>query len=130
MEHLNADQVLALSPKEQYLYFVHKVVASKEVWGLYDEAREGWAMTKNEAGQERLPLWPTVNFAEECRKDRWQATSPLPMDVEIFVRETLDELIDQQRGLSIFYLEGQGGLDIEPEQLRKDLVTLLRHREG
>ena len=130
MQHLNHEQVLALEPREQYLYFVHKVVATGEIWGLYDEEKSGWAMTRNEAGQELLPLWPTVVFAEEARREQWEACTPLPMDIEIFVRETLDELVDQGRGLSVFYLDEQGGLDIEPEQLRKDLLTLKQHQEG
>jgi hypothetical protein len=130
MEHLTDEQVLALEPREQYLYFVHKVVGTGEVWGLFDEEKKGWAMTRDEAERELLPLWPTVIFAENCRQGPWLACTPLPMDVDVFVRETLDELIDQDRGLSLFYLEEDGGLDIAPEQLRQDLLTLLRHRRG
>ena len=56
-----------------------------------------------------MPIWPTAAFAEDARQEQWQSFTPLVMDLDIFIRETLDELIDQGRGLSVFYLDGQGG---------------------
>ncbi len=130
MEHLNQEQVLALEPRDQYLYFVYKVVATGEIWGLHNDDMNGWAMTTTDGNKELLPIWPTAAFAEDARQEQWQSFTPLVMDLDIFIRETLDELIDQGRGLSVFYLDGQGGLDIEPEQLRKDVLTLKQHQEG
>ena len=124
MQNLDAEQLAAMSPQEQYLYFVHTVAETGEIWGLFDEDREGWMMTRDGDERELLPVWPTVFWAEACRKDAWLNGTPLPMTVATFVRETLDELIDMNRGLSVFYLESEGGLDIAPEQLRKDLLTL------
>ena len=124
MQHLDPEQLAAMSPQEQYLYFVHTVAETGEIWGLYDEDLIGWFLTRDADDRELLPVWPTVQYAEACRKGAWLNGSPLPMSVATFVRETLDELIDMTRGLSVFYLEEEGGLDIAPQQLRKDLLTL------
>jgi len=124
MNTFTPEQLIDLPPREQYIAFVKLIVQQEEVWGLYDEDQSGWALS-HDGERERLPLWPSVHLAEACRRGDWLNCTPLPMDVHVFVRETTDELIDAKRGLSVMYIEGQGGLDIEPEQLRKDLLTLM-----
>lgn len=121
---MSPEQLNPLSPREQYVLFVKTVARQGEIWGLYDEDREGWAMT-HDGERERLPLWPNVQLAEAQRREQWLNCTPLPMEVELFIRETTDELIDTGRGLSILYNETEGGLDIEPTQLRQDLMLLL-----
>ena len=124
MNTFTPEQLVSLPPLEQYVAFVKLIAQQQEIWGLYDEDQSGWALS-HDGERERLPLWPEVNLAEACRQGDWLNCTPLPMDVHVFMRETTDELIDAKRGLSVMYIEGQGGLDIEPEQLRKDLLTLL-----
>jgi len=124
MNTFTPEQLTQLPPREQYVAFVKLIAQQEEVWSLYDEDQEGWALS-NDGERERLPLWPNVHLAEACRREDWLNCTPLPMDVHSFIRETTDELIDAGRGLSVMYLEGEGGLDIEPTQLRNDLLTLL-----
>jgi hypothetical protein len=128
MSVLTPEQISDLPLREQYLFFVNTVVEHDEIWGLFDEDREGWILT-HDGERERLPLWPTVHFAEACRSGDWLNCTPMPMEASQFVRETTDELIDMGRGLSVLYLDGEGGLDIEPEQLRKDLLLLMSRQE-
>ncbi|MEO1804513.1 MAG: DUF2750 domain-containing protein, partial [Bacteroidota bacterium] len=66
------EHIKAMSPEDQYKYFLNRVAEFEVLWGLYDEKNNGWAMTVSDESKERIALWPEPEMARLNAQDVWK----------------------------------------------------------
>jgi len=113
------EEVLRLPGPIRYEYFIKRIADWGNLYSLQSDA--GWALARNKAGSELLPVWPHSKFAELCRSGDWVDCRV----VEIPLREWIDRisgiLIARSVKVAVFPVpEGQGVI-VEPERLLTDL---------
>ncbi|MEO0896569.1 MAG: DUF2750 domain-containing protein [Bacteroidota bacterium] len=120
----------SLSPEDLYQNFVENVAQMEAMWGLYDEKNDGWAMTVSEGEKERLVVWSDSALANSHASGGWKTYEMETMDLYGFVESGIQELKDAGRGISIMYLQGLGGLDVDLDYLKRDLLDAVRAIHG
>lgn len=125
---IDADSVktmVRLAAPQRYEYFVERVAATHEVWGLY---RDGWALATKDDGTLVFAMWPDREFALLCAEFEWEGYAPQAFALD----ELLDDLLPQlaQDGLvpGVFRTPGSKGTMPTPGLLRADLAAALRSR--
>jgi peptidoglycan/xylan/chitin deacetylase (PgdA/CDA1 family) len=110
--------ILALPPPQRYDHFIKKVVGWRKVWGLYED---GWAMSETADGEPVFPLWPEKEYAELCATADWAGYEAREIELDEFMTDLLPML--EERGIhpGVFFVPGQGSIDIKIDQLQKDL---------
>lgn len=121
MEDKILKKIEAIEPEELYRLFIDRVVELEAIWGLYQEKNDGWAVTVDKDRKERLALWSESSFAKLNAEANWKSYGPETMDLYGFVENGIDELVEQDRGVSIMYFPEFGGLEVDLEHLRRDL---------
>ncbi|MCI4671372.1 MAG: DUF2750 domain-containing protein [Bacteroidia bacterium] len=121
MENKILEEVQSRSPEELYRLFIERVVEQEAIWGLYQEKKDGWAVTVDENKTERLVLWSESGFAKMNAVQNWNAYGPEPIDLYGFVESGIEELVSEGRSVSIMYFPEVGGLEVGLEFLKRDL---------
>ncbi|CAM3879564.1 DUF2750 domain-containing protein [Litorimonas haliclonae] len=114
--------VLKLNAPERYNHFVKKVVDYEEVWGLFSD---GWATTQDDKNNKLVPLWPQQEYALLNATGDWIDFEPKAILLDEFLDMFVSELQASNYGLSVFYVDGVGGVDIEICQIITDLKAEL-----
>ena len=68
---------------QRYAYFLRRVCASGQVWGLYSD---GWAIL-GEGGRRLLPLWPDQAFADRFRQADSSTYEPKSIELGRFLEQ-------------------------------------------
>jgi hypothetical protein len=76
-------------PKARYRQFVKLAAEHQQVWGLF---RDGWALSRDEAGQVSFPLWPESELAERCAKGPWRGYEAAEIPLDDLVEQLLPQL--------------------------------------
>ncbi|MEM7657616.1 MAG: DUF2750 domain-containing protein [Bacteroidota bacterium] len=126
----NWQEILAqMSPEEQYAYFVGQVADQEVMWGLYLEKQKGWAMTRTPEGKQLLVLWTDPGQAAQHANGTWNRYRVESLDLHGFLEFGLQDLAEAKQGVSLLYQEGEGGLVVELEDLKRDLLATLASEE-
>jgi hypothetical protein len=112
--------MLELDAKARYKYFIQKIVAKREVWGLY---HEGWAMSGTVGGNMALPLWPDAKYARLCNNRNWAKHEVQAMSLKTFVEQLIPLLIEKQCMASVFLTPDWNSVLVEPERLLADIKS-------
>jgi hypothetical protein len=67
-------------------HFVDAVVASGQVWGLYDDT---WARSTAAGEAEALPFWPERRHATRCVAGDWGSFAPRSIELDAFIEQWL-----------------------------------------
>lgn len=114
--------ILELDAKARYNYFIRKIVARREVWGLY---HDGWAMSSTVNGKMALPLWPDAKYARLCNNRSWASYKVEAMSLKTFVEELIPLLVEKQCMASVFLTPDCHSVLVEPERLLTDIKSYL-----
>lgn len=120
------ENILKMSGKERYDYFVHKVVDFEEIWGLNND---GWALLGDDEGNQILPLWPEKEFAQLCAFDQWKGFQPEVIKLDNFMGKWISGMINDKTMVSIFLTPNDKGIVVSPESLSTDLQEELEQYE-
>ncbi|TEU29281.1 DUF2750 domain-containing protein [Alkanindiges illinoisensis] len=112
--------MLELDAKARYRYFIQKIIAKREVWGLY---HDGWAMSGTVGGKMALPLWPDAKYARLCNTRNWAKHQVQAMSLKTFVEELIPLLIEKQCMASVFLTPDWNSVLVEPERLLADIKS-------
>jgi Protein of unknown function (DUF2750) len=110
--------VLQLPAARRYTYFIQRVVASGEAWGLDGE---GWALALDDDGGDVLPLWPGAEFAALCARRLWEGFTPKSLGLEELMESVLPQLDAEGLSLGVFFTPQGQGYPVTAAQLLKDL---------
>jgi len=80
------ESVLKLDGRARYDHFVKRVVDAGEAYGLW---QDGWALMRDDQGNDVLPLWPAIEYAEASRGETWVEYRPERIDLA----DLLDDLL-------------------------------------
>ena len=89
---------LAADSRRRCEYFVHRVLETRRVWGLYDD---GWAALGDE-GRPVLPFWPHETYAHLFRGENLADYVPRAIGLEVFLDECLPEMRRTGVGVAVF----------------------------
>ncbi len=113
------DNVLKLSTKERYEYFVRKVADFEEVWGLKEN--DGWALLKDNDGKIIFPIWPEKEFAEICAVDNWSKYKPIAITLNDFLEKLSPKIEKDNLFYTVFLTPNNKGIVITPQELCADI---------
>lgn len=130
MESNLIEELKELPPVKLYHQFVEKVAKLEAMYGLYNEKNDGWAMTEGEGNVERLVVWSDPSLANFHAAGSWKNYEMETMDLYGFVESGIDELKETNRSISIMYLQGLGGLEVDLDYLRRDLLQAVQAIHG
>lgn len=125
MQRLNANQpinILEMDAKARYTYFIQKIVAERQVWGLY---QDGWAVSGTIEGKMALPLWPEAKYARLCKNNMWAKYEVTPLSLKTLVEELIPLLIEQKATASVFLTPDWKSILVSPERLLEDIKSYL-----
>lgn len=114
MHQKKIENLLKLSGKERYLYFVRKVTDFEELWGLF---ADGWAMTANDDGKKAIPFWPEKELSNLCTKGEWENYSSKQIKLENFISRWLPGMEKDGVSVAIFPTPENKGVIIQPKEL-------------
>lgn len=110
--------VLRLPAARRYAYFLQRVVAAGEAWGLDSD---GWALAVDDEGGDVLPLWPTEEFATLCATRLWEGYAPRSLPLEELLGVVLPQLEAEGLSLGVFFTPEGQGYPVTAARLREDL---------
>lgn len=119
------ENVLKLSAKERYSYFVRKVTDFEVLWGLYDN---GWATLKSQE-KTGMPFWSEVDFAKLCAIDNWANYVPREIPLNEFLSNWLPGMQSDGLFAAVFPTPSDKALVVLVEQLSSDLKEELQQYE-
>lgn len=114
--------ILELDAKARYKYFIQRLVAKREVWGLY---QDGWAVSATASGKIALPLWPDAKYARLCKTKLWAGHEVTAMPLKTLVEQLIPLLSEQQGQASVFLTPDWQSVLVEPERLLADIKDYL-----
>ena len=114
--------ILDLSPAERYRYFIQQVLELNEVWSLFDD---GWATSKDSSGNTILPLWPAKEFAELCSAGYWATFEAKAIPLSEVLGDMIPSLRTADVLPGVFYVVGEGSVDLSFDELEADLREAL-----
>jgi hypothetical protein len=112
------EAILKLPAPQRYDHFIKKVVGWGKLWGLCED---GWAMSETDEGEPVLPLWPEREYAQLSATDIWASYAPREIELEEFLEDVLPSLREQGVHPGVFFVPDKGSIDIDIDQLEKDL---------
>lgn len=115
--------VSRLSAGQRYLYFLKKVADCQSAWGLWDD---GWALYRVGAETtEALPLWPAIEYAENCACDSWSRYQPKEISVDDLLSDMIPALREMGRVIAAFPNSNCQGVVRELRAFDHDLAVEL-----
>lgn len=115
------EALLAADGKRRYEYFIHRVCATRKVWGLY---ADGWASLGDDDEKQKLILfWPHEVFATRFRTEAWQAYVPKAIELDAFLTRWIPGMKLEGVGPAIFPVGSGSAVLVTLE----DLDANLRH---
>ncbi|XID74580.1 DUF2750 domain-containing protein [Alkanindiges sp. WGS2144] len=117
-----APDVLEMDARARYKFFIQKIVAERQVWGLY---LDGWAVSGTVDGKMALPMWPEAKYARLCRNNMWTRHEVTAMPLKTLVEELIPLMIEQQCLASVFLTPDWKSILISPERLLADIKSYL-----
>jgi hypothetical protein len=111
----------------RYEEFVRVICESNEVWGLRSPEKNFWCIAEsNHAhGRDVMPFWPDRASALRCAKDNWSKLVPDAIPLDRFVDRWLPGMASDEVLVGANWNEKLAGLEVEPDELRKELVKSL-----
>lgn len=115
--------VIRLSGQKRYEYFIKKVADNEEVWGLYNN---GWAMTEDSKGNQLIPFWPKIEYANLCAIEDWEDYNPKSIDLDDFINKWIPGMRNDGIKISVFWYNNDS-VAVNPERLLSDLEEELEN---
>jgi hypothetical protein len=115
--------VSKLKAPERYDYFVKRVADWGEAWTLQRE--RGWVAGVDDDGTIHVPLWSHPLFAEMCMKDEWSKGTVISLNLDDLLDNVLPQLERDKQRISVMPLAERGGVSVDPNRLREDLLSEL-----
>ncbi|MDN3672426.1 DUF2750 domain-containing protein [Flavobacterium branchiarum] len=120
------ENILKLSKKDKYDYFIRKVVDFQLIWGLNND---GWALLGDDLDNQIFPFWPEKELAELCAVDKWSGYNAESIDLNLFLEKWIPGMEKDNIFVSIFYTPQSKGLTVSSEKLGNDINEELEEYE-
>ncbi|GBC59404.1 hypothetical protein DENIS_0343 [Desulfonema ishimotonii] len=126
MHQKKIENLLKMSGKERFLYFVRKVADFEEVWGLF---ADGWAMTADNEGRKAIPFWPEKDFSNLCAEGAWKNYNSKQIKLDKFMSKWLPGMEKDGVLVAIFPTPKNKGVIIQPKELSASLEEEIEQYE-
>ena len=110
------------SSVERYRHFIRTIIATQNVWGLYDN---GWAIGATSHGVNALPVWPEKSLAQLCQAGMWTSHQPTSMTLENFIFKMLPYIVENKMIFSIMMTPDGQSVFMDPKKLLVDIKAFL-----
>jgi hypothetical protein len=115
--------VTALSPSQRYDYFIKRVAALGEVWGLSRDNR--WAYACNTEGRQLVPVWPHARFAAASAVAEWEGYEARSIELDAWLERWIPAMSGDGRVPVVFPGAVEPGISRAPLELGRDLLAEL-----
>lgn len=126
MHSKKVENILLLTGKERYEYFVRRVSDFEQVWGLFSD---GWATAENNEGQKGISFWSESEFAELCATNEWSNYKPKEIKIDAFLEKWLPGMEKDGIDAIIFSTPNEKGVFVKPNMLLNDINEELEQYE-
>lgn len=120
------EALLKLPAPVRYENFIKTVADWEEAWGLYDN---GWAMSETDNGDRVFPIWPAKAFAEACAEGEWSNYAAESIPLDDLLNGLLPKLEETGVLPGVFFVPGQGSVDVKASKLIIDLNDACKEYE-
>ena len=94
------DAVLMTDAPTRMLYTVKRVADWEEIWTL--TTIDGFVLLGSNDGVERVPVWPFIEFAQQCCNGKWADAKPFCISLDKFMNKWIPGMITDQRQVAVF----------------------------
>lgn len=112
------ESVSRLAGEKRYEYFIKKAADQNQVWGLWND---GWATGFADGNFRTLPIWPTFEYAAQCRLGNWAGFEPRSIHLVEFIANFLPNMRSADMKISIFDVPDGSAVVVSEEDLVRDL---------
>ena len=114
--------LLRLSAKERYEYFIRYCADFEEVWGLV-VGEDNWVIFKDHENDEIFPVWSHFDLAKICcfEEHKEMGATPQLIKLEAFIKKCIPNMISKNIYFGVFYNTDREGLAINGTSLKKAL---------
>jgi hypothetical protein len=106
--------------KERYVYFVKRIVAKEELWGLVDKDGN-WSLVEDSKRGPIFHLWPDEEFAKYARIGMFDKYSPTKVDLHEFMEDWLPNMAIDGVKVGVFTLSENEPSEVDAAKLLKDI---------
>jgi hypothetical protein len=117
--------VSALDAPGRYEYFIHKVAAWEEVWGL--AAEDGWVQLGDGQGHECMAVWPHPRYAEAFAQAQPGGEEPRQIELSAWMEKWLPGMERDGHLVAVFPVPTGNAVVVPPARLRDDLEEELEN---
>jgi hypothetical protein len=121
------EAVLAQPAPKRCTYFLKRVAARGQLWGLHGAG--GWVIAEDDDGYKHFPVWPHPRFATACAEREWKGEKAEPIDIDEWVEGWSPKMTEDGLRVSVFQTPADQGIGVSPERLKHDLEDELSHFE-
>jgi hypothetical protein len=113
------EAVLALPAPKRYAYFLKRVAAHGQLWGL--QGAGGWVIAEDDDGNMHFPVWPHPRFATACAEREWKGEKAELIDIDEWVEGWSSKMTEDGLRVAVFQTPADQGIGVSPERLKHDL---------
>ncbi|MEZ5535851.1 MAG: DUF2750 domain-containing protein [Thiolinea sp.] len=106
-----------------YDTFIAEILQTGEVWGLFSDAEEGWAICPSASYEDTdvLPFWSDQQAAAALCADEWSVYTPKMIPLDEFVHDWLPGMHEDDAMVGPNWDTELEGLELEPADVAAEL---------
>ncbi len=119
--------IISLDAPERYSHFIKVAADRRSVWGLWSD---GWGLLQiDDNGAVVFPIWSEKIYAEMCATDDWSHFEAREIDLDDLLEGLIPKLRQDGNLITVFPIQGVGGVVPDLDVLENDLRTELSRTE-
>ena len=115
------ENLLSLSTKERYDYFIREVAQFEKIWTIGTD--EGYVIFHDKEGEEILPIWPHRELAEKCifKEHKEMGATPESILLDSFLKNCIPDMMSDGILFGVFYDDKREALAVGGKKLMQDI---------
>lgn len=118
------ESVTSLSASNRYQYMLAKIADWEEIWSIEKESE--WALMRDDAGNELVPVWPANKFALVCCSGMWKDYRPKDIPLTEWTSKWLPGIEKDRRAVAVFPLQNNRGTVVLAQVMQDDISKALQ----
>ncbi len=115
---------LEINAQKRYDTFVDRIIENESVWGLKIKNEDGWAVAPSNEYEDTdvMVFWSDKAYAQRCVKEEWVEYEPTSIPLDLFVKNWLTGLTEDNLLVGTNWNGDLIGLEVEPIDLLNDII--------
>jgi hypothetical protein len=115
---------LEINAQKRYDTFVDRIIENESVWGLKTKNQDGLAVAPSNEYEDTdvMVFWSDKSYAQRCAKEEWIEYEPTSIPLDLFVKNWLTGLTEDNLLVGTNWNGDLIGLEVEPIDLLNDII--------